>query len=156
MEKKVIPVLNKVDLKTANVMAVCQEMENFFGIKPEEIICISAKTGQNVAQVLDAIVTQLPSPKEEYLDHCTSDGPFKALVFDSSYEAYRGVNANLAVVSGKIKVGDKITSTFLKTSPKSKASYEVKEVGLLRPDFLPTGILYAGKTCILLLVNNEL
>lgn len=139
-----MPVLNKIDLKTANVPAVTEEMDKFFDIKSDEIIAVSAKTGHNVSKVLDAIVTRLPSPAD-FFENCTSEQPLSALLFDSSYEVYRGVNANLALTSGCIKVGDKVTSSFMKTRPKSKASYEVKEVGILAPDFQSTGVLYAGK-----------
>ncbi|XP_039263761.2 translation factor Guf1, mitochondrial-like isoform X1 [Styela clava] len=140
----VIPIINKIDLKTANVDAVCQEMEKFFDIDRKDIIAISAKTGINVESVLEAIIDRLPSPKQ-HLKCCNSSGPLKALVFDSCYENYKGVNANIAVTSGKIKTGDQITSHFLQSLPRSKTTYEVKDVGILEPDFHSTGVLYAGQ-----------
>lgn len=86
---------------------------------------------------------RLPSPSEHFND-CDSNRPLRALLFDSSYESYRGVNANIALSCGTIKTGDRITSSILSSSKSSKGSYEVKEVGILRPDFYPTEVLYAG------------
>lgn len=140
---KIVPILNKIDLKTANIPAVSEEMDQFFDIKQDEIIPVSAKTGQNIDKVLDAIVARLPSPAEHIMN-CSSEKPLRTLIFDSSYEVYKGVNINLFVASGRIKQGDRITSPFLRNLAKSKVSYEVKEIGLLRPHHQPTGILYAG------------
>lgn len=123
-------------------------MDQFFDIKSDKIIPVSAKTGQNMHRVLDAIVTRLPSPAE-FIKNCSSNEPLRTIIFDSSYEVYKGVNVNLFVQSGSIKVGDRITSPFLKSLHKSKVSYEVKEIGLMRPHHQPTRVLYAGTVVFL-------
>uniref|UniRef100_A0A8C8DV90 GTP binding elongation factor GUF1 n=1 Tax=Oryzias sinensis TaxID=183150 RepID=A0A8C8DV90_9TELE len=125
----IIPVINKIDLKNADPSRVESQIEKVFDIPSEECIRISAKLGTNVEKVLQAVVERIPAVHE----------PFKALVFDSNFDHYRGVVANIAVLGGRVKKGDKIVSAHL------RKTYEVNEVGLLRPDELPTQKLFAGQ-----------
>ena len=98
----IIPVLNKVDLPAADVPRVSKQVINLLGCDESEIIHISAKTGQNVDQVLEAIVERVPAPIGQ------PDDPTRALIFDSYYDDYRGVILYVRVVDGQIKKGDAI------------------------------------------------
>ncbi|XP_054649020.1 translation factor Guf1, mitochondrial isoform X2 [Dunckerocampus dactyliophorus] len=129
----IIPVINKIDLKNADPERVESQIEKVFDIPGEDCIRISAKLGTNVEKVLQAVVERIPPPV------ASLDDPFKALVFDSNFDHYRGVVANIAVFGGKVKKGDKIVSAHL-----GKA-YEVNELGLLRPEEHPTQKLFAGQ-----------
>lgn len=93
----IIPVLNKVDLPAADIPRVSRQVINLLGCDESEIIHISAKTGQNVDKVLDAVVERIPAPVGEV------DGPTRALIFDSYYDDYRGVILYVRVVDGRIK-----------------------------------------------------
>ncbi|XP_034546646.1 translation factor Guf1, mitochondrial [Notolabrus celidotus] len=129
----VIPVINKIDLKNADPERVESQIEKLFDIPREECIKISAKLGTNVENVLQAVVNRIPAPV------ASVDDPFKALVFDSSFNHYRGVVANIAVFGGRVRKGDRIVSAHL------GKSYEVNELGLLRPDEYQTQGLFAGQ-----------
>uniref|UniRef100_A0A8D3CS27 GTP binding elongation factor GUF1 n=1 Tax=Scophthalmus maximus TaxID=52904 RepID=A0A8D3CS27_SCOMX len=129
----IIPVINKIDLKNADPDRVESQIEKVFDIPSEECIRISAKLGTNVEKVLQEVVNRIPPPV------ASTDDPFKALVFDSNFDHYRGVVANIAVVGGQVRKGDKITSAYL------GKTYEVNELGLLRPDEHPTQKLFAGQ-----------
>uniref|UniRef100_A0A8C7NSI4 GTP binding elongation factor GUF1 n=1 Tax=Oncorhynchus mykiss TaxID=8022 RepID=A0A8C7NSI4_ONCMY len=129
----IIPVINKIDLKNADPERVEKQIEKVFDIPSEECIRISAKLGTNVEQVLQEVVKRLPPPTFKKED------PFKALVFDSNFDHYRGVVANIALFGGYLSKGDRIISAYL------GKSYEVNELGLLRPDEHPTDRLYAGQ-----------
>lgn len=129
----IIPVINKIDLKNADPDRVESQVEKVFDIPREECVRISAKLGTNVEQVLQAVVERIPSPA------VSVESPFKALVFDSSFDHYRGVIANIALFGGTVRKGDRIVSAHL------KKTYEVQELGLLRPQALPTGRLFAGQ-----------
>ena len=98
----IIPVLNKVDLPAADIPRVSRQVINLLGCDEREIIHISAKTGQNVDKVLDAVVERIPAPTGE------ADGPTRALIFDSYYDDYRGVILYVRVVDGRIKKGESI------------------------------------------------
>ena len=108
----IIPVLNKVDLPAADVPRVSKQVINLLGCDESEIIHISAKTGQNVDQVLAAIVERIPAPTSplavEHPDVALADLPTRALIFDSYYDDYRGVILYVRVVDGQIKKGDAI------------------------------------------------
>lgn len=93
----IIPVLNKIDLPAADVERVSKEVVSLLGCQPEEILHISAKTGEGVEQVLDLVVSKVPAPKGE------TSGPTRALIFDSYYDEYRGVILYTRVVDGSIK-----------------------------------------------------
>lgn len=118
---KIIPVLNKVDLPAADVPRVSAEVINLLGCSEDDIIKVSAKTGENVQQVLEAIVKDVPAPSGE------TDSPTRALIFDSYYDDYRGVILYMRVVDGSIKKGD--TIQMLATG----ASGIALEVGTLAP-----------------------
>ncbi|XP_051930329.1 LOW QUALITY PROTEIN: translation factor Guf1, mitochondrial [Hippocampus zosterae] len=139
----IIPVINKIDLKNADAERVESQIENVFDIPREDCIRISAKLGTNVENVLQAIVERIPPPTAIVHD------PFKALVFDSNFDHYRGVVANIAVFAGHVKKGDKIVSAHL-----GKA-YEVNELGLLGPREHPTQKLFAGQVGYLIAGMKE-
>ena len=128
----IIPVLNKVDLPAADVPRVSKEVINLLGCREEDIIKISAKTGENVDQVLDAIIDRVPAP------HGETDGSTRALIFDSYYDDYRGVILYTRVVDGQILKGDQIQ--MLATGAKGLAL----EVGQLSPDMRPQDDISAG------------
>lgn len=98
---KIIPVINKIDLPNADVPKVKEELINVLGFNEEDIVCCSAKTGEGVMDIIDAVINKIPSPKVE------NDGT-KALIFDSYFDPYRGVIASVCVKSGKITTGDEI------------------------------------------------
>jgi GTP-binding protein LepA len=108
---EIIPVLNKIDLPSADVERVSEEVMNLLGCKREDIIPVSAKTGINVEAILDAVIARIPEPKKlsrasELLVHESMDneaGVTKALIFDSQYDPYKGVVVYLKLFSGEIK-----------------------------------------------------
>ena len=129
----IIPVLNKVDLPAADVPRVSKQVINLLGCDESEIIHISAKTGQNVDQVLEAIVERIPAPKGQ------PDDPTRALIFDSYYDDYRGVILYVRVVDGQIKKGDAIH--MMATGANGLAL----EVGHLSPMMTPDPLLDTGE-----------
>jgi len=129
----IIPVLNKVDLPAADVPRVSKEVINLLGCKEEDIIKISAKTGLNVEQVLEAVIDRVPHPNGR------SDAPTRALIFDSYYDDYRGVILYIRVVDGELKKGDAIEMLA------TKASGLGLEVGHLSPAMLPDASLVTGE-----------
>ncbi len=144
---EIIPVLNKIDLPSADVERVSEEVINLLGCKKEDIICVSAKTGMNVESVLDAVIERIPEPKKlsqtsELLPHSSTENEpnaKKALIFDSQYDSYKGVVVYLKLFSGEIKKGDKLE--FINTG----AKIEALEVGCFRPKYSPTNVLYEGE-----------
>lgn len=131
---EIIPVLNKIDLPSADVEKRAREIEDALGLKKEDIIPVSAKEGTNVEKVLEKVILSVPPPKNQ-----NDDDELKALIFDSVYDSYKGVVAYTRLMSGSIKKGDKVW--FLST----KKEIEVLEVGYFKPKYKPTGILYAGE-----------
>jgi len=129
----VIPVINKIDLDTARVEETVKELEEMFGFKKEEIYYISAKTGENVENLLKVLIEKLPPPKG------LRDSPLRALVFDAEYDEHRGVVAFIKIVDGKIKKRDKIE--FLQNRVKVDAS----EVGFFSPFLSPKEDLTTGE-----------
>ena len=129
----IIPVLNKVDLPAADVPRVSKQVMNLLGCDEDEIIHISAKTGQNVDKVLEAIVERIPAPKGE------ADDPTRALIFDSYYDDYRGVILYVRVVDGKITKNDAIH--MMATGANGLAL----EVGHLSPTMNPDPSLDTGE-----------
>ena len=129
----IIPVLNKVDLPAADVPRVSKQVINLLGCDESEIIHISAKTGQNVDQVLAAIVERIPAPKGQ------PDDPTRALIFDSYYDDYRGVILYVRVVDGQIKKGEAIH--MMATGANGLAL----EVGHLSPGMIPDPSLDTGE-----------
>ena len=128
----IIPVINKIDLPSAQTEEVVEDIHNLLGTPEEDIIQISAKTGVNVDQVLEAIVALVPPPKGE------DDKPLEALIFDSHYDSYKGVVAYVRVFSGTIKSDDSLLmmSTKVKTTP--------VEIGVFAPIMKPIKVLNAG------------
>lgn len=129
----IIPVLNKVDLPAADIPRVSRQVINLLGCDENEIIHISAKTGQNVDKVLDAVVGKIPAPTGEAND------PTRALIFDSYYDDYRGVILYVRVVDGRIKKGESIR--MMATGANGLAL----EVGHLNPAMQPDPSLETGE-----------
>ncbi len=117
----ILPVLNKVDLPAADADRVKQQIEDVIGLDASDAIPISAKTGQNVEAVLEAIVERLPPPKGD------PSKPLKALLIDSWYDAYLGVVVLVRIIDGMLRKGQKIT--LMSTD----ASYQIERVGVFRP-----------------------
>lgn len=144
---EIIPVLNKIDLPSADVDKVSEEIISLLGCKKEDILSVSAKTGMNVESVLDAIVERIPEPRKlsknsEILEHNSSENDtesVKALIFDSQYDTYKGVVVYVKLFSGEIKKWDKLE--FINTG----AKIEALEIGCFNPKYVPTGILYEGE-----------
>ena len=130
---KIIPVINKVDLTHARVDDVAKEMEQILGIDPTEIVKCSGKAGIGIDELLEAIVERIPAPGGEVT---TS---FKAMVFDSNYDDYRGAITYVRLMQGEIKKGDKVR--FLGVG----ANYEVLEIGQFIPSRRPCEKLRAGQ-----------
>ena len=130
---KIIPVLNKIDLPAADVVKVKAELVDLLGCTADEIIEVSAKTGQNVDQVLDAVVEQVPAPSGE------SDKPARALIFDSYYDDYRGVVLYVRIEDGQINKGDDI---YLMATQVNAIALEV---GYLAPNMKASPQLGAGQ-----------
>ncbi len=139
----IIPVLNKVDLPAADVPRVSKQVINLLGCDESEIIHISAKTGQNVDQVLEAIVERIPAPTSplavEHPNVALADLPTRALIFDSYYDDYRGVILYVRVVDGQIKKGESIH--MMATGANGLAL----EVGHLSPGMIPDLSLDTGE-----------
>ena len=131
---EVLPVINKVDLASARPEEVKKEIEDIIGIPAEDAPCISAKTGLNVEQVLERIVTDLPAPIGD------EEGKLKCLIFDSLYDNYKGAVAYVRVVDGKVKPGDEIKLMA------SNDTFVVTEVGYFAPgSYLPSDEIKAGE-----------
>ena len=131
---EIIPVINKIDLPNANPDQAAKEIEDIIGIDCSDAPRISAKSGLNVADVLEAIVNKIPPPSGD------KDGPLKALIFDSLYDAYKGVIVFCRVFEGTVKKGTKIKLMA------TEANFEVVEVGFFGAGkFLPTNELRAGE-----------
>ncbi|XP_060102299.1 translation factor GUF1, mitochondrial isoform X3 [Heteronotia binoei] len=140
----IIPVINKIDLKNADPERVEKQIEKVFDIPQEDCIRISAKLGTNVERILQAVIERIPPPAVSVHD------PLKALVFDSTFDHYRGVIANIALFGGEVRKGRKITSAY------TKKTYEVNEVGILTPSERPTHKLYAGQVGYLIAGMKEI
>ncbi len=131
---EILPVINKVDLPNARPDEVKNEIEDIIGIPAQDAPCISAKTGLNVEQVLERIVTDIPAPTGD------ANLPLQALIFDSIYDNYQGAIAYVRIKNGTVKVGDKIR---LMASGKT---FTVTEVGYFEPgSYSPTDKLEAGE-----------
>jgi GTP-binding protein LepA len=131
---EIIPIINKIDLPAADPERVKQEIEDVLGIPCDDIPCISAKTGLNVADVLNAIVERIPFPLT-----AEDDEPLKALIFDSYYDKYRGVMISMRIFEGTVKIGDKIRMMA------TGAEYEVVELGVKTPAEVKKTSLEAGE-----------
>ncbi|XP_043494053.1 translation factor GUF1 homolog, mitochondrial [Polistes fuscatus] len=132
-ELVVIPVINKIDLPTADPERVKKQLEALFGIKESDILKISAKLGTGVEELLQAILKRLPPPP------VNRNLPFRGLIFDSWYEKYKGAVSLIYVKDGSLSVGEQIISFV------SKKSYEVKNLAILRPEEEHVKTLFAGE-----------
>lgn len=131
---EIIPVINKIDLPNARPDEIKKEIEDIIGLPAEDAPCISAKSGLNVEQVLEKIVTNLPSPKGD------ENAKTKCLIFDSYYDNYKGAIAYVRVVDGKVKVGDEIKLMANNTK------FTVAEVGYFVPgSYMPSDEICAGE-----------
>ncbi len=128
----IIPVINKIDLPSANLPAVYKQLEDILMIPHEEAILASAKMGTGIEDILEAVIERVPAPV------VPEDGLLRASVFDSVFDSYRGVVMYVRVVSGSLKKGTGITMYA------TNNSYEVKEVGIFTPKQLKTDLLEAG------------
>ncbi len=129
----IVPVINKIDLPTANIERVQNELNKLFDIRPEENILASAKSGIGITDILDAIIQRVPAPTSNL------DLTLKALLFDSWYDEYRGVVCLIAIKDGMLKKGDHI---YLH---QSNCKHEILELGLMYPEQTPMDALYAGQ-----------
>ena len=122
---EIIPVLNKIDVDSAMVDVVTDQVVDLLGCKPEDILLASGKTGQGVKEVLDAIVERIPAPQGD------PDAPLQALIFDSVFNSFRGIIAYFKVLNGSIKPGDKVK--FVSTGKE----YVADEIGVLKMKMHP-------------------
>ena len=131
---EILPVINKIDLPSAQPEVVKQEIEDEIGLDTENCPCISAKTGLNVEDVLEDIVSKVPSPEGD------PTRPLQALIFDSYYDNYRGAISSVRVMEGTVKVGDRIRMMA------GKREFDVTEVGSFLPGaYRPSETLSAGE-----------
>lgn len=129
----IIPVINKIDLPNANIPKVKKELCDILGFKEEEILLCSGKTGVGVEDLLKAIIKRIPAPK------INNTAPTRALIFDSKYDPYRGVIAQIRVVDGVIKVKDKIKMMA------ANETYEIVELGINTPKEIKKDQLISGE-----------
>ncbi len=129
---EIMPVINKIDLASADPEKVATEVEDILGIEAMTAPKISAKTGLNVEQVLEQIVTKVPAPKGD------ENAPLKALIFDSYYDNFKGVICFVRIMDGTVKVGTKIKAFM------SDKQFDVTEVGIFAPKMVATSELSAG------------
>ncbi|MCS7007461.1 MAG: translation elongation factor 4 [Gaiellaceae bacterium] len=132
-ELEIVPVVNKIDLPQADPDAVAAELADLLGETPERVLRISAKTGQGVPALLDAAVERIPPPRGD------PDAPPRALVFDSSYDQYRGVVTFVRVVDGAFATRDRVRAMALGTE------LVAEELGVMTPARLPVEVLGAGE-----------
>lgn len=130
---EIIPVINKIDLPNADPDRVKYEIQESLGIFAQEALLVSAKTGEGVSEILEAIVNQIPSPADK------ANNPLKALIFDSFYDPYRGVIVFIRVVEGRLKPGMKVK--MMATAHES----QVEEIGVFRPGMQPADELLVGE-----------
>ncbi|NLY36356.1 MAG: elongation factor 4 [Tissierellia bacterium] len=128
----IVPVINKIDLPSARVEEIKQEIEDIIGIEADDAPLISAKTGLNIEEVFEAIIKKVPPPQGD------AKAPLKALVFDSFYDSYKGAIPLIRVFDGEVKKGDEVYMMA------SKQSYEVTEVGIFTPVMTTVASLMAG------------
>jgi len=128
----IIPVINKIDLPSADIDAVMKQIENELCLFPEDVLLASAKTGEGIDDILEAIVERIPPPSGD------PGAPLQVLILDSYYDAYRGAVPTVCVVNGTVRPGDTIRCWS------TGATYKVEEVGIHRLDQVPESALEAG------------
>ncbi|MFQ5530738.1 MAG: translation elongation factor 4, partial [Gemmatimonadota bacterium] len=130
---EIVPVVNKIDLPAAEPERRRDEVCELMGIDPDDVLLVSAKTGEGVADVLQAIVARVPPPEGD------PEAPLRALIFDSLYDKYRGAVPFVRVVDGSLRAGQRIGFGA------GTAEYEVGEVGYMQLGYQPTGVLHTGE-----------
>ncbi len=130
---EIIPVINKVDLPSAEPERIIKQIGEIFGFQPEEVILASAKTGQGAAELLEAIVERIPPPRGN------KERPTQALIFDSQYNSYKGVIAYIRMFNGRLTVGDRIKMMA------TGKEFEVTELGVFAPEMTPVTSLETGE-----------
>ena len=128
----IVPVINKIDLPSADIEGVKKQIDHDLGLLPEEAQLVSAKTGQGIDDLMEAIVTLFPPPSGNV------NAPTQALIFDCHYDAFRGVIVHIRVMQGKIKAGDTIRMMS------SGSEYKVENIGVFKIKYEDTGYLEAG------------
>jgi elongation factor 4 len=135
---EIIPVINKVDMTTADPERVSREMHNAFDIDTKDIVKISAKTGIGIDKLFPTIIERIQPPQGN------AEKPLKALLFDSWYDEYRGVICLIEIIDGSLHKGDKIMSA------NTNEEYEVLDIGIMYPELFSTGSLYTGQVGFLI------
>ena len=130
---EIIPVINKIDLPSADIEGTKKEIEEVIGLDASDAPCVSAKEGTNIGDILEALAKRIPAPDGD------TEAPLKALIFDSYYDNYKGVILFVRVKDGGVKVGD-VIRTF-----RSDKQFEVTEVGAFSPKLMPKDVLLAGE-----------
>lgn len=130
---EIIPVINKIDLPSADVTRVKEQIAADLGLDPEEAVCCSAKTGEGILDVLEAVVTRIPPPETD------EKAPLSALVFDANYDSYRGTVVSFRIFTGTVKKGDTIRFMW------NESIYDVEEIGIFRLKKSPQPCLKAGQ-----------
>lgn len=130
---EIVPVLNKIDLPAADPDLYASEIENVLGLPAEEVLQISAKTGDGIPELLDAIVERIPPPEGNI------DDPLQALIFDSYFDQYRGVISSMRVMNGRIRTNDKLR--FMQTG----GTHDAEEIGVRSPGVTPVKELGPGE-----------
>lgn len=128
----IVPVINKIDLASADIPSCKNQIENELGLDSSDAICVSAKTGEGIDELLEAIVEKFPAPNGN------PDEKLAALIFDCHYDIYRGVIVHVRVMNGKLKNGDLIKMMS------SNAEYKVEQCGVFKINYEETGVLEAG------------
>ena len=129
---EIIPVVNKIDLPSANTEVVVDEIVSLIGCKPEEVILASAKTGEGIEDIIKGIIDRVPAPEGDL------NSPLQALIFDSVFNPYRGIETYFKVVNGKLSKGDRVR--FMSTGK----DYGVEEVGTLKLNQVPKKEVLTG------------
>ena len=129
---EIIPVINKIDLPSANTEVVVDEIVSLIGCKPEEVILASAKTGEGIEDIIKGIIDRVPAPEGDL------NSPLQALIFDSVFNPYRGIETYFKVVNGKLSKGDRVR--FMSTGK----DYGVEEVGTLKLSQVPKKEILTG------------
>ena len=127
-----VPVINKIDLASADIPSCKNQIDKELGLDSADAMCVSAKTGEGIDELMEAIVTKFPAPTGD------PNGKAAALIFDCHYDAYRGVIVHVRVMEGRIKTGDVIRMMA------SKADYKVEQIGIFKINYEETGVLEAG------------
>ena len=128
----IVPVINKIDLASADIPSCKNQIDNELGLDSSDAICVSAKTGEGIDELLEAIVTKFPAPNGN------PDEKLAALIFDCHYDVYRGVVVHVRVMNGKLKTGDLIKMMS------SNTEYKVEQCGVFKISYEETGVLEAG------------